>query len=231
MPLVYGSLSKPGNDNDRLYAGFSVGNVYLEPCGPYSSDAPFSSDQVTRFHGLTFSPASSLVEDTQELARRAISHGPMVGGGSLPRFVYFDDTLLTGKLLAVSIWEIEDKKDRVNLDFLSSSLQEAKGGALGVKRIDEVRIGCPGDANREQWSHFLTPAKHEGDAWFIGNGPALRLVPSKANQIESIVLKVKSLEQARTAAAKRDLLGKATFDGIELDPTKTLGLRILLKEN
>ena len=139
--------------------------------------------------------------------------------------------MLTGKLLAVSIWEIQDKKDRVNLDFLSSSLQEANGGALGVKRIDEVRIGCPGDANREQWSHFLTPAKHEGDAWFIGNGPALRLVPAKANQIESIVLKVNSLEQARTAAAKRDLLGKATIDEIELDPLKTLGLRILLNEN
>ena len=178
VPLVYGSLSRPGNENERLYAGFSVGNAYLEPCGPYSSDAPFSPDQVARFHGLTFSPASSLVEDTQELGRRAISHGPIVGGGSLPHFVYFDDTLLTGKLLAVSIWEIQDKKDRVNLDFLRSSLQEANGGALCVKRIDEVRIGCPGDANREQWSHFLTPAKHEGDAWFIGNGPALRLVPA-----------------------------------------------------
>ncbi len=231
LPLVYGSLSKPGNESDRLYAGFSVGNAYLEPCGPYSSDAPFSSNQVARFHGLTFSPATSLVEDSQELTRRRISHGPIVGGGSLPRFVYFDDTWLTGKLLAVSIWEVKDKTDRVNLEFLGSSLQEAKGGALGVKRIDEVRIGCPGDANREQWSHFLTPARQEGDAWLFGNGAALRLVPSQANQIESIVLKVKSLEQARTAAAQRDLLGKATVDGIELNRAKTLGLRILLKEN
>jgi flavin-dependent dehydrogenase len=33
--------------------------------------------------------------------------------------------------------------DRVNLGFLRSSLEEAKGGALGVKRIQEVRIGYP----------------------------------------------------------------------------------------
>ncbi|MGA2865512.1 MAG: hypothetical protein ABSF95_13645 [Verrucomicrobiota bacterium] len=230
LPLVYGSLSKPGSENERLYAGFSVGNAYLEPCGPYPSDAPFSPDQTARFHGLTFSPATSLGEDTQELARRGISHAAMVGGGSLPRFVYFNDALLTGELLAVSIWEVQDKQDRVNLGFLSSSLQEAKGGALGVKRIDEVRVGCPGQANVEQWGHFLTPAKHEGEAWFIGNGPVLRLVPSKANQIESIVLKVESLEQARTTAAQRNLLGKVTLDGIELDPAKTSGLRILLKE-
>jgi hypothetical protein len=94
----------------------------------------------------------------------------------------------------------------------------------------DVNIGCPRQANLEQWSHFLTPAKHEGDAWSVGNGPGLRLVQSNANQIESIVLKVESLEKARAAAEKRNLLGKVTLDGIELDSSKTLGLRILLKE-
>jgi hypothetical protein len=122
-----------------------------------------------------------LAEDAKELARRGISRAGVVGGGSLPRFVYFDDILLTGGLLAVSIWEIPDPKDRVNLGFLSSSLQQAKGGALGVKRLDEVRVGYPGQADPDEWGRFLTPAKHEHNAWSIGNGPALRLVPSRAN--------------------------------------------------
>ena len=84
------------------------------------------------------------------------------------------------------------------------------------------------------WSNgaiFWPPPNMRGDDWFIENGPALRMVPSKANQIESIVLKAESLEQARTAAAKWSLRGRVALDGIELDPIKTLALRVLLKEN
>ena len=74
LPPVYGEPSQPGNKEKRLYAGFSVGNAYLEPCGPYPSDAPFSSNRPARFHGLTFSPATTLAENAQDLTRRGISH-------------------------------------------------------------------------------------------------------------------------------------------------------------
>ncbi len=230
LPPVYGEPSQPGNKEKRLYAGFSVGNAYLEPCGPYPSDAPFSSNRPARFHGLTFSPATTLAENAQDLTRRGISHSGVFGGGSGPRFVNCSDASLSGKQLSVGFWEIQDKKDRVNLGFVGSLLQQAKGGALGVKRLAEVRIGYSGQASLEQWANFLAPARHEGAVWFVGNGPALRLVSSQENQIESIVLKVESLEKAKAVLAQRNLLGKLTPDGIELDPTRTFGLRILLKE-
>jgi hypothetical protein len=202
LPRVYGEPSKPGNKEERLYAGFSVGNAYLEPCGPYSSDAPFSPDRPARFHGLTCSPATSLPADVKEMERRGISNTGLSGGGGRFRFTHLSDASMSGSLLSVGLWEIEDKNDRVNLGFVSSLLQEAKGGALGVKRIEDVRVG---------------------------HGPVLRLVPSTENRIESIVLKVESIEKAKAVLVARNLVGKQTSDGVELDPAKAFGLRIILK--
>src|SRR5512144_1198541 len=45
LPLLYREPNQPHNDTERLYAGFSVGNTYLEPCGPYASDPPFTAEQ------------------------------------------------------------------------------------------------------------------------------------------------------------------------------------------
>jgi hypothetical protein len=131
LPLVYGELSTPWNNDRRLYAGFSVGNAYLEPCGPYKDNAPFSPDRPARFHGLTFSPATTIADAAIALGHRSIPHSGVMGGGDMPRFVYLSDPLLTGKHLAVSIWEIQNTNDHANLSFLRSSLQEAKGGASG----------------------------------------------------------------------------------------------------
>jgi hypothetical protein len=229
LPRVYGELSKSGNSDRRLYAGFSVGNAYLEPCGPYKDDAPFSPDRPARFHGLTFSPATTIADAAIALGNKSVSHSEVMGGGDLPRFVYLNDALLIGKKLAVSIWEIQNTNDNVNLSFLQSSLQEAKGGALGVKSIEEVRIGFPEKANLAQWGNFLSSAKHEGDVWFVGNGPALRFVPGKEMQVESIVLRVESLEKATKVLAQRQLVGKLTPDNVELAPARTWGLRIILR--
>lgn len=230
LPLVYGTLSKPNNSQERLYAGFSVGNAYLEPCGPYPSDAPFGAGRPARFHGLTFSPATTLSAGERELGRRKIEHSGILGSGTRPQFIYISDNSLTGKLLAVSLWEVLDKEDRVNLGFLSSSLRQAKGGTLGVRRIEEVRIGFPDEENFGAWHNFLKPARREGSVWHVGNGPVLRFIPADEAQIESIVLKVGSLAKAKSALHEQNLVGKQVPDGLEVDVTKACGLRIILKE-
>jgi len=230
LPRVYGEPSKPENKEQRLYAGFSVGNAYLEPCGPYSNDAPFSSNCPARFVGLTFSPGRSLADSAVELGLRNFEHSDVLGGGGLPKFVFLYDSLLTSKRQAVSLWEIQNTNDSVNLGFLSDSLQKTKGGALGVKRLQEVWIGYPGEANLAAWNKFLRPCRRESDIWLVGNGPALRLVPSKESQLESIVLQVGSMARAKTALAEKNLVGKLALDAIELDVAKTFGLRIVLQE-
>ena len=230
LPLVYGELSKPGNNARRCYAGFSVGNAYLEPCGPYKSDVPFSPDRPARWHGLTFSPATTIVDAAEELGRKGIAHSEVMGRGETPRFVYVTNALLAGTRLAVSIWEIQNTNDSVNLNFLHSSLQKAGGGALGVKGLQEVSIQLPGKSSLAEWRNLLSTTNREGDVCLVGNGPALRLVAGTDMQIESILLRVESLEKAKAALSQRRLLGRIAADHVELDPAKTSGLRITLRE-
>jgi hypothetical protein len=230
LPLIYGTPSKPGYPDERLYAGFSVGNAYLEPCGPYASDAPFTPDKPARFHGLTFAAATALAAAAPELSRRRIAHSGILGSGDLPRFVYSSDPLLTGKFQAVGLWEILDKENHANLSFLSASLKEAKGGALGVKRLEEVRIGYPSNKHLEQWSNFLKPSPHTDKVWTVGNGPKLRFVPAQETQIEAIVLKVESLTKAKRVLEQKGLVGNSAPHSVELNPAKSCGLRIVLVE-
>ena len=230
LPLVYGELSKPGTNSDRFYSGFSVGNAYLEPCGPYQTDAPFSAGQKARFHGLTFNPASSILLSEQGLAACAILHADVVGGGDIPRFVYLNDPLITGKKQAISIWEIQNQRDRVNLDFLSSSLSESRGGALGITRLKEIHVAVPDEKSLAQWRAFLKPNEIRDNACAVGNGPALRFVRGKESRVESIVLQVEDVSASKTFLAQRNLLGKAGRGRIELDPAKIWGLHVILIE-
>jgi len=74
LPLIYGEPSSPDHGDRTLYAGFSAGNAYLEPCGPYKTDAPYGPDRPARFHGLTFVPATTIAAAATELGRRKIAH-------------------------------------------------------------------------------------------------------------------------------------------------------------
>jgi hypothetical protein len=231
LPWVYGELSTPASGAERLYAGFSVGNAYLEPCGPYATDAPFSAAQPARFHGLTFTPGLGIVAVAAELEGRNIPAAQIAGGGVFPRFIYLRDTLLTGGKQAVSIWEIQNPNDRVSLETLRAALQAAHGGPLGVERMDEVWLGVPGQENLAQWRRLLAPAKHKGGIWRMGDGPALRMVSGQELHVEAIVLRVKSLKAAEEYLSQVQLGSTPTADGLELDMAKTLGLRIILKES
>jgi hypothetical protein len=227
LPLIYGEPSKPDHGDSTLYAGFSAGNAYLEPCGPYKGDAPYGPDRPTRFHGLTFVPATTIDEAAMELERRKITHSTAGGSDRNPHFLFLESPS-SGKQ-AVSIWEIQDKEDRANIRFLGPSLEEVGGGALGVMRLEEVWIGCAGDSDRARWALFLHPVEPVDGVWRIGNGPALRLVPSREAGIEAVVLQVESLERARAALIGNDLLGTSGSENIELDPAKSWGMRIILR--
>jgi len=233
LPLVYGERSRPEDRGRRLYAGFSVGNVMLEPCGPFPQDAPFDQAELMRFHGLTFSPSLSLAASEGELQRRHVAHSKIVGGGKIPQFIYVTDPALIGDRLALSLWSTAETSGPLNLRFLNSlrsSLQQAKGGALGVTGIEEVRIAGPDDETLARWGGWLAPIEPAGGRWASGRGPALRLVRGENRGIASIVIGVASLEHAKAVLSRKRLLGKTSDDSVELDPAKLSGLRIELRE-
>ena len=230
LPLVYGELSKGEETGSRHYAGFSVGNAYLEPCGPYASDPPFTPDCPARFHGLTFAPGVPIDAVTGELDRRDISHSGIRAGGEMPSFVYFSDPLLGCSTLAVSCWEIRNPDDQVGLNALRSSLLRTKGGDLGLQSIAEIRIGIADSRSFGQWSNLLNPAQATNGVWTVGDGPALRLGPAPETRIEAVVIKVASLATAKSVLSAKGLLGVATPTSVELLPTKVFGLRIILEQ-
>lgn len=74
----------------------------------------------------------------------------------------------------------------------------------------------------------LTPAG--AGYWRIGNGPAIRLIQLEKNAILTLVLKVKSLERARSFLEAGNMPGAYSDKQVRLDQTKVLGLDIRLIE-
>jgi hypothetical protein len=229
FPVVYGELSQPG-DKRRLYAGFSVGNAYLEPCGPYDGEAPYLPDRPARFHGLTFSTATSITNATKQLGARNVIYSGPFGDGNSPSFVLVPDPRINAKLICAGLWEIHNPSDPATLSSVRTKLKDARGGPLGVRRMAEVRIGHPDPANPPGWGDILELAWRKGEVWTVGNGPLLRFVQAKEPQIDSILLEVESLDKAKSVLASKNLLGKATSEVIEMDPAKAYGLRIQFQE-
>jgi hypothetical protein len=88
LPRIYGEPSMPDPGDRTLYAGFSVGNACLEPCGPYKADAPYGLDRPARFHGLTFAPTTTIAAAAAELERRKVAHSEVGGSDGTPRFLF-----------------------------------------------------------------------------------------------------------------------------------------------
>lgn len=229
LPRVYGEPSRPGQGRKRLYAGFSVGNAYIEPCGPYETDAPFDVDPA-RFHGLTFTSGLPLPGAARELDASGIAHGGVLPSKGGPSFVYISDPLLAGSRQAISLWELPNSDDPANPQFLAASLEKAGGGVLGVRRMAEVRVGYPSDEVLQRWRTLVAPVQASSDSWALGSGPAIRPVRSKTTGVMSIVLEVESLEIAARALSERRLLGSTSRGRVELDPARTFGLRIELRK-
>lgn len=60
------------------------------------------------------------------------------------------------------------------------------------------------------------------------DGPALRLIESDTNSIQSLALEVSSLERAETALRERGMIGTVTDEEITINPAKIEGLLVRL---
>jgi len=106
------------------------------------------------------------------------------------------------------------------------------GGALGLERVKEVVVGVRDfDPARSLWSKLYAPATEIAPGvWEIDDGPALRLVEADSNSIQSLALRVSSLERAETALRESGMIGEVTNDEITIAPEKIEGLRVRLTE-
>jgi hypothetical protein len=222
LPAVY----QPVQYGERMYAAVSAGNVYLEPCGPYSHINYTTMNFNAIFFGLTFETSHSADSIAKELDRRGILHNdPTV-------FMSITDSVLCKQNLGVGFIAPKDRnRNNFLKDSLASELKNMEGGPIGLIGVEEVQVGYTDEANLNKWQDFLKPEKQINKyVWRIGDSPAIRLIKNDIKEIKGIKLKVKSLEKAVKYLAEEDLLGEVHHNKAEIKKNKTFGLTIVLSE-
>lgn len=93
------------------------------------------------------------------------------------------------------------------------TLRDGEGGPLGIRRMQEVRVGARYlAAARERWGRVLNPLQPEAPGyWRLGDGPTLRLILNGTDGIQTLALRVRSLRQAQRFLRERNLV-RGEFD-------------------
>jgi catechol 2,3-dioxygenase-like lactoylglutathione lyase family enzyme len=219
--------------------GVGFGNVNVE-----AIQFPGQTDNRPRLVGFALEP-SGLEGSLPELKRRGLTVGerrPLVADrpdGSrttlwtnvtLMQFSDADDPANA----AVHIFLSEYNPSLLNVEERRAGLQkqlvDRSGGPLGVVALKEVVIGATDvPTARRLWQRLLDPVRPAAaNAWKLGNGPAIRLVPSAENRVQTLVVQVASLPPARAFLEARQLLGAESVGRLAIDPLKVGGLDIRL---
>jgi hypothetical protein len=111
-------------------------------------------------------------------------------------------------------------------------LERRRGGALGIRCVKEVTLGVTRiEEKQASWQNLLSPIKPIAPAtWKVLDGPALRLVSASENRIESLVLRVSSLPEAKAFLAAKGMLGEVSGEHVCLNPSKAQGLDVRFVE-
>ena len=222
-----------------MTGGVGFGNVNVE-----AIQVPGQTDPRPRLVGFAFEP-SALDESLIELNRRGLASGerrPLVAtepDGST-RTLWTNVTLRqfsdsdNPADATIHIFLSEYSPSYVNVverrARLRSQLAGSRGGPLGVVDVKEVIIGAVDlDVARRLWQKLLDPTPSAtSNTWQIGSGPAVRLVPANENRIQALLIRVASLERAKTFLRDRQLLGADAAGHVTIDPSKVGGLDLRL---
>jgi hypothetical protein len=217
--------------------GVGFGNVNVE-----AIQFPGQTDSRPRLVGFALEP-SRLEEALPELSRRGITTGerrPLIAVGKDGS----KNTLWTNVTLAqfsdadspanatLHIFVGEYSPSYVNVEErrarLRKQLADKSGGPLGVVEVSEVVIGAKDlAAARALWQRLLDPARSVApDTWPVGNGPAVRLVSDSEDRIQSMVIRVASMDRATAFLRGKELLGAESDGYAAIDPSKVGGLNI-----
>jgi hypothetical protein len=219
--------------------GVGFGNVNVE-----AIQFPGQKDNRSRLVGFALEP-SALEGSLSELNRRGLALGerrPLIADrpdGSrttlwtnvtLMQFSDVDNPANAGVHIFLSEYNpsqlnVEERRAR-----LRKQLVDTRGGPLGIVEVKEVVIGAVDvPMARKLWQKLLDPARPvRANTWQIGNGPAIRLVPSAENRVQTLVVRVVSLDDAKAFLRHKQLLGAESAGQVAIDPLKIGGLDIRL---
>ena len=112
------------------------------------------------------------------------------------------------------------------------NLMGIDGGLIGLDSVLEIIVGISDfDIKSARWQELFFPVlPSKPGLWRLGVGPAIRLSSNSEDDIQTIVLKVKSLEDAKKRLAKFDLLGITADHRVSISIPRIQNLDIRLEE-
>lgn len=244
--LLTGSLRLPvawplRNESGSTTGGVGAGNVSIELFrAAKGSDSSKTRRPQAHFTGLAFEPYP-LAQALAELQARGISYSPPESYVStLPDGS--QGTLWTTVVLpqlskpSLSVILYEYSRAFLNVEVRrkqwGGELALSKGGPLAVESVKEIIIGTRSlEKDRSDWQKLFLPAPASTtNTWQAGDGPAIHLVSSSTDEIQRIVLKVRSLGQAKDFLRAQHWLGSVSENEIGIAPSAVQGLSIRLME-
>ena len=222
-----------------MTGGVGVGNVNLE-----AIQFPGQTERQPRLLGFAFEPVS-LDESLRQLAQRGLSAGmrreiagtrPNGSRGvlwtnvTLQQFSDSEDPAHGTVHVFLSAYDpayvdVEQRRER-----LRKQLTATRGGPLGIESLQEIVIGAKDiAAARLIWGRLLQAVPSPGEnSWQVGDGPAIRLVSAPQDRMESLILRVASLDKAKAFLRDHRLLGAETDGMVSIEPSKIWGVDLRL---
>ncbi len=227
------------SDGSSVTAGVGLGNASIELFRPANrGKLPKAFRVQAHFTALAFEPYQIALALTELKARGIPFSEPQYYSSTLPNGTR--GTLSTTLVLpemsssAMSVFLFEYSLSFLNVHVRrrqwAGELALNRGGPLGIESLKEIVIGTTRlPTDKPRWRRFLLPVEPAaGNTWRLPAGPAIRLISGGADGILHIVLKVKSLEEAREFLKARRWLGSVSDREVSLAPSAVQGLDIRL---
>jgi catechol 2,3-dioxygenase-like lactoylglutathione lyase family enzyme len=219
--------------------GVGVGNVNLE-----AIQFPGQTEQQPRLLGFAFEPLS-LDESLRQLTRRGFAVGArreIVGtrpngakgvlwtNVTLPQLSDSENPAFGTVHVFLSEYDpayvdVEQRRERLRKQLVANG-----GGPLGIVDLREIVIGVRDIvAARQIWERLLQAVSSPGvNTWQVGDGPAIRLISAPQERMQSLILRVASLDRAKAFLRDNGLLGAEADGMVSIDPSKVWGIDLRL---
>jgi hypothetical protein len=215
LPLVVYSIGpwEYTNWGNFSSGGFNLGNVNLEV-------AYFKDNTYFGIMGIAFEPILKIQDTEEELDNRQIEHSDPVSSNTLWTTLGIKNMLTNSDIFFCEY------------HFSRDTSYKYPGGAIDIESVLEINLSTKNlDVSINRWNTLLSPIKEKSTGyWEIGNGPAIRINEGNVDQIESLKIKVKSLEKTKLFLEENDLLGEISENTISTDPKKCFGMIFIFSE-
>jgi hypothetical protein len=211
--------------------GVGVGSVNLE-----AIQFPGQTEQQPRLLGFAFEPLS-LDESLRQLRLRGLAAGvrrAIVGTRpdgtkgvlwtnlTLQQFSDSENPAQATVHVFLSEYDpayvnVEQRRERLLKQLVANG-----GGPLGIVDLKEIVIGVRDIvAARRIWERLLQAVSSPGvNTRQVGDGPAIRLISAPQDRMQSLILRVASLDKAKAFLRDNRLLGAETDGIVSIDPLK-----------